>query len=120
MSAPRISETPAPGAPADPTRHPAMRRFAEAVRALYGDRVERIVLYGSRARGDARDDSDWDVAVFVRGPLHWWGEVSRLGDLSTKVLDETGEIISAKPFPAGAYADRTILMHELRRDGINL
>jgi predicted nucleotidyltransferase len=37
-----------------------------AERALPG-RIERVMLYGSRARGDARDDSDWDVAIFLRG-----------------------------------------------------
>jgi len=107
-------------APADPTQHPAMLRFAAAVRALYGDRVERIVLYGSRARGDAREDSDWDVAVFLRGPLQWWPEVSRLGDISTKLLFDTGAVISAKPFPAQAYERRTALMHDVRQDGRDL
>ena len=29
-------------------------------------RVTNVVLFGSRARGDARPDSDYDVAVFVR------------------------------------------------------
>lgn len=28
-----------------------------------------IILYGSRARGDARHDSDWDVLVLVDGPV---------------------------------------------------
>jgi len=28
--------------------------------------VERVVLYGSRARGDAGPDSDYDAAVFLR------------------------------------------------------
>ncbi len=28
--------------------------------------VEKLILFGSRARGDARPDSDYDVAVIVR------------------------------------------------------
>ena len=33
---------------------PILNRFRTALDALYGDRIERIVLFGSRARGDAR------------------------------------------------------------------
>ncbi|MGZ5908867.1 MAG: nucleotidyltransferase domain-containing protein [Reyranella sp.] len=32
-------------------------------------RVVRVMLYGSRARDDARPDSDWDVAAFIAGDL---------------------------------------------------
>ena len=28
-----------------------------------------IILYGSRARGDAREDSDWDVLAIVEMPV---------------------------------------------------
>ena len=28
----------------------------------------QIILYGSRARGDAREDSDWDVLAIVNKP----------------------------------------------------
>lgn len=39
-------------------------RFRERVLAALGDGVERIVLFGSRARGDEHAGSDWDFAVF--------------------------------------------------------
>ena len=44
---------------------PILKRFRAELDALYGERIERVVLFGSRARGDARDDSDYDVAVFL-------------------------------------------------------
>jgi predicted nucleotidyltransferase len=44
--------------------NPVLRRFRAALDEVYGARVERVVLYGSRARGEARRDSDYDVAVF--------------------------------------------------------
>jgi predicted nucleotidyltransferase len=45
--------------------YPVLTRFRGALDALYEVQLERVVLFGSRARGDARPDSDYDVAVFL-------------------------------------------------------
>jgi predicted nucleotidyltransferase len=39
---------------------PVALEFGRRVRERLGPRVRRVVLFGSRARGDARDDSDYD------------------------------------------------------------
>ena len=39
----------------------------EALRKALGDRLVAVVLFGSRARGDARPDSDWDLLVIAEG-----------------------------------------------------
>ena len=44
---------------------PILSQFRSALDQLYGARIERVVLYGSRARGDGQPDSDYDVAVFL-------------------------------------------------------
>ncbi len=96
---------------------PVLTRFRDAVREAYGDRLERIVLYGSRARGDHHPDSDYDIAVFIRdlGPLRT--ELDVLSNITTDILYETGAVISAKPLFAGSHELRTGFMHEVRRDG---
>ena len=104
-----------------PQNDPVLKRFRAAVNEIYGDRVERVVLYGSRARGDAKPDSDYDVAVFLRDMPDRMAEMNRLADLSTAILDETGEFIHAMPYRAGSYNDeRMPLMHEIRTEGIDL
>lgn len=40
-------------------------RYRAQVLAEFPDQVERILLFGSRARGEANDRSDWDFAVFL-------------------------------------------------------
>ena len=104
----------------DPRLDPVLRRFRDAVAALYGERLDRIVLFGSRARGDARADSDYDIAVFLRGPFDWWAEVQRLSEIGNGLLRETGTVISPKPFGADEFDRRTLLMREIRREGIQL
>lgn len=99
---------------------PILQRLRAALDALYGDRLERVVLFGSRARGDARADSDYDVAVFLRDLTDRWCELDRLADLSTDLLDETGEFVHAMPYRAGSYNERTPLMQEVRTDGVDL
>ena len=99
---------------------PTLTRLREALGRLYGDRLERVVLYGSRARGDARADSDYDVAVFLRDMDDRGAELWRLADVSSSIVDETGDVVHAMPYPAGAYNERTPLMREIRREGIDL
>ncbi len=101
-------------------RDPVLVRFRAALHALYGDRLERAVLFGSRARGDARPDSDYDVAVFLHGFTSLCQELGPLSDITADILMDSSAVISAKPFPAGTYDKRTIFMAEVRRDGLDL
>jgi predicted nucleotidyltransferase len=103
-----------------PEDDPFLKRVRAALDEIYGDRIERVVLFGSRARGDARPDSDYDVAVFLKDLTDRWREFDRLADLSTDILDETGAFIHAIPYRAGSYDDRTSLMREIRYEGVDL
>jgi uncharacterized protein len=103
-----------------PRANPILIKFRAALAEMYGDQLERVVLYGSRARGDAQPDSDYDIAVFIKEPSTFTEDSERLAAISTDILFDSGAVISATPFPAGAYRDRTGFMNELRRDGLDL
>lgn len=102
------------------TDDPVLMRFRKALDVMYGDRIDRVVLFGSRARGDARTGSDYDVAVFLRSLSDRWAELDRLAVLRVDMIDDTGAFFDAKPYPANAYQERTPLMHEIRQDGIEV
>ena len=91
-----------------------------ALDEMYGNQLDRAVLFGSRARGDARPDSDYEVAVFLHGMADRFAEMDRLADLGTNICDETGEFVHAMPYGAATYAERSPLMHEIRKDGLDL
>ena len=99
---------------------PILTRFRSALFETFGKRLERVVLFGSRARGDYEDCSDYDVAVFLHDYTTRWEELGRLAPITTAVLVDTGADISAKPFRAGDYLSDRPLMREIARDGIDL
>ncbi len=102
------------------TTDPILLKFRAVLDEVYGERIERVVLYGSRARGDAHLDSDYDVAVFLTDLTDRWNEIDRIAEIETDILCETGAVINALPFRAGDYQERTPLMHELRREGLDV
>jgi predicted nucleotidyltransferase len=104
-----------------PADDPILKRFRAALDEVYGARLERVVLFGSRVRGDAHEDSDYDVAVFLRDLADRPAEMNQLADLSTKIIvEEDGPFIHAMPYRAGSYDERIPLMHEIRTGGIDL
>jgi uncharacterized protein len=103
-----------------PAADPVLRRFRQAVVAAYGDRLDRIVLFGSRARGDARPDSDYDIAVFLCDLPDRMQAMNRLADIGTDLLYESGHVIHAMPYRADSYGERSPLMGEIRREGVEL
>ena len=102
------------------TDDPVLRRFRAELDRVYGDRIERVVLFGSRARGDHREDSDYDVAVFLRDQQDWFAESMRLGTITMEIAADTGAYVSAKSFSPEAYDSPSGFMTSVRRDAISL
>jgi predicted nucleotidyltransferase len=83
--------------------------------------VARVTLFGSRARGEAKDDRDYDVAVFVREAADRLDILDSVSDAAYPHMFE-GIFISPVVLPA-AFLGRdppTELAAEVARDGIAL
>lgn len=50
----------------DPATEP-LRPVVTALHQALGDNLIAVVLFGSRSRGDARPDSDWDLLLLAEG-----------------------------------------------------
>ncbi|MBI3180535.1 MAG: nucleotidyltransferase domain-containing protein [Myxococcales bacterium] len=49
-----------------PAQRSALAEYVGRLKQHFGPRLERAVLFGSRARGDAGEESDIDVLVLLR------------------------------------------------------
>ncbi len=44
----------------------ALKELVDELKKLYGDNLSHVILYGSKARGDADSGSDIDVLVVLK------------------------------------------------------
>lgn len=98
-----------------------LRVFSAAMRRLYGDRLVRMVLYGSVARGDAGPHSDVDVLVVLRDPVVVAREIDRIVGVTYDLLLAGGPHVSALPMGEREFLTRASpLLMNVRREGVPL
>ncbi len=80
----------------DPATASAARTFLRHIESRYA--LLDMLVYGSRARGTHKPESDADIAVILKGKR---GDRSAIGiqmaGIAVDVLDETGILVSALP-----------------------
>lgn len=95
-----------------------MRRYIEQ---LYGDRLFKIILYGSQARGDARSDSDIDLSIVLQEPVDFVAEIEKTSYFVSELCLKYDVLVSC------VFLEKEQFLHEngaffrnVRREGIAL
>ncbi len=98
---------------------PVLKEFKRRIQPLYGDKLSRLVLFGSWARSEQSEDSDIDVAVVLKGPLKAGREIDRMIDVVTDLNLEYGVLLSIYPVSDQDYMGRrSPLLINIRKEGI--
>jgi len=94
--------------------------FVTRVRETLDERAKRIIFYGSRARGDANEESDYDFLVLVE-PFYK-NDKRIVGDISTDISYDNDCYVSARTIGASEFTeDRFFYFYEnVTKEGIDL
>ena len=119
-----LSQTQVPRPALDDETDYSTRVFLQRLEGRYS--VLAAILYGSRARGDHKPDSDADLAVILEGVNGDRYEVA--GDMSGIAFDvmlETGILVQALPlwedeFRHPQWFGNPALIENIRREGVRL
>ncbi len=87
------------------------REVADDLRGLYGDRLKRVLLFGSWARGDAHPESDIDLLVILDRVESSWDERKRMDAVLWRHSFDNDTVISALPVgEADLHSQRPVVI----------
>jgi len=99
---------------------PVLAEIKQRLNETLGDNVERIILFGSRARGDAHKDSDYDVLILVKKYTKEMED--QVDDIAYEMLDRYGKLVNIFDSEVAVYEKSKIdpLFLNIRREGVVL
>ncbi len=86
---------------------------------MYGEKIRKVILYGSCVRGAATADSDIDLLVLVDRSLNPFEVRESLSDLLFDILLEEGDLVSVIAVPERLFENyNSPFMLNVKREGV--
>jgi uncharacterized protein len=87
----------------------------------YHERLDRVILFGSQARGDATASSDIDVLIVLQDPLNTSLEIDRTSHFIAQLCLDHNLLISRLFIPRSRFEnENSPLLRNIRQEGIVL
>jgi len=98
---------------------PILQELKSRLQDLYGDRLKGLYLFGSYARGDAREDSDIDVAMVLDDFERSLPEIEYSGDVVADLDLKFECLIAAMPVRERDLREgREMYLRNIKREGV--
>jgi len=98
-----------------------LAELKQALQGHYGDRLVKLILYGSHARGEATEDSDVDVLVVLKEmcPGGASREIDATCDMVYELNVKYGVLLTLLPITVEKYENyNSPLLLNVREDGV--
>lgn len=100
---------------------PLRNEIKSRLEAAFQARLQRVLLFGSEARGEASEDSDVDLLVLLDGPVQLGKDLETIVEALYPLQMELDSPIHALPVPAETFeAGEYSLYREVQREGVAL
>ena len=76
---------------------PVLTKLKSYLIKTYGNRLDRIILFGSFTENKATQKSDIDIAIILKQKCNLSKEIDRVSDFLNGILLEDGELVSFYP-----------------------
>lgn len=100
----------------------ALQAYVDLLESRFGLRVVEVLLFGSKARSEAREDSDLDVAVILQQASAQ--DLSEARGLAFDILLTYGVLLSVRAMSRQGWEKlgsvRSLFYRNVERDGISL
>lgn len=101
--------------------HQLSQDVKRALTELYGERLERVILYGSYARGDFHAESDVDYLVVLCDEVRAGKEVREMASVIGPLALNYGVEVSIFPVNATTYeSGYTLFYQAIQQEGENV
>ena len=95
--------------------------FRGRLQLLYGERLAKVVLFGSQARGEASPESDVDLMIVLKGEVSPSQEIARTIDDVAGISLANDLVLSCVFMSESRYErEQSPLLLNVRREGQSL
>lgn len=96
-----------------------VKQLRRELQEIYGSRLRAVYLFGSHARGEAKEASDIDVAVMLDGMTSRFNERKRCSHIQARISLENSCVINLLFSEAGEFSrGENAIYRTLPREGI--
>ena len=105
----------------NPKLHSLLESIVNYLQTIYQEDLDKVILFGSQARGDATNNSDIDILIVLKHPFFYYQEVQKISEFISDLCLEYNKVISCCFTTSQQWqTENSAFYRNIQREGIIL